>query len=188
MELVRISSLERCYLLKSKRVFLDSSLFSGKLSMFSFQTPSTCNETLSICCAIHVICHMAGSKERQGGQNRQRWDLPRAGRLEHVRKLRNIQLRINQVTFPYIDLMIELTKSLLCTKRLTPPVPPSAMGDTQGNPGPFTSFSLNLGTLLMHEECTFFTASLYNTGARREFCGGFIDFSVIKKTCESSRC
>ena len=71
---------------------------------------------------------MAGSKERQGGQNRQRWDLPRAGRLEHVRKLRNIQIRINQVTFPYIDLMIELTKSLLCTKRLTQPVPPLQWG------------------------------------------------------------
>lgn len=94
MELVRNSSLERYCVLKSKWVFLDSSLFSGKLSFFSFQSPLTCNETLSICCASHVICYMAGSKEQQTGQNLQRWYLPLAARLEHVRntEIKNIQL------------------------------------------------------------------------------------------------
>ena len=86
MELVRNSSLEPCCVSSSKLVFLDSSLFSGKLSCFSFQALLTCNETLSICCAIHVICYMAGSQEQQTGQNQQRWYPPRAGRLEHVSK------------------------------------------------------------------------------------------------------
>lgn len=167
MELVRIPSLERCCLLKSKRVFLDRSLFSGKLSLFSFQAPSTCNETLNICCASHVICYMTGSGELRIVQNRQRWYPPRAGHLEHVSKLRNIQIRINKVAFPYIDLLPNEIP-LMQQSFHTPATPPH-----YGIPGANRGFSPDLGSLVVRE-CIFINGFVIQYKVSAVFGGDFI--------------
>ena len=65
MKLVRKAIFYQCYALKSKLVFLDSCLSCGKLSLFAFQAPLTCNEILSICYASHVICCILGSQEQR---------------------------------------------------------------------------------------------------------------------------
>ena len=62
MELVRKTNLVQYCVLKSRRVLFESCLSSGKLSCFSAQVPSACNEILSIRYASHVICYMLGSQ------------------------------------------------------------------------------------------------------------------------------
>ena len=64
-KLVRKPIFYQCYVLKSRSVFLDSCLSYGKLLLFAFLVPLTCNEILSICYASHVICCILGSQEQR---------------------------------------------------------------------------------------------------------------------------
>ena len=66
-KLARKPKFYQCYVLRSRLVFLDSCLSYGKLSFFSFQAPSTCNEILSTCYTSHVICCILGSQEQRTG-------------------------------------------------------------------------------------------------------------------------